>query len=258
MGESLVVTTSNSTTFDFQGARVLVTGGSNGIGLEIAQSFILAGAIVTITGTKESAAEYSNDLSRFTYVQCQMEDRQQIASLAASVSELDILVNNAGQVMPNGGNEYDPDVFEEAVLINLSAAFRLTQLLQPLLAKSTLRGGASVINMASLASFFAVEFVPGYGAAKAAVVQMTKTLAVHYASDNIRINAIAPGLVESNMTAPMLSFDALTKPHLDRTPLSRVATPSDIAPAALFLASEASQFITGHTLVVDGGFSAKG
>lgn len=187
-----------------------------------------------------------------------MEDRQQIASLAASVSKLDILVNNAGQVMPNGGNEYDPDVFEEAVLINLSAAFRLTQLLQPLLAKSTLRGGASVINMASLASFFAVEFVPGYGAAKAAVVQMTKTLAVHYASDNIRINAIAPGLVESNMTAPMLSFDALTKPHLDRTPLSRVATPSDIAPAALFLASEASQFITGHTLVVDGGFSAKG
>ena len=252
------MTTSNSTTFNFQGAHVLVTGGSNGIGLEIAQSFVLAGAIVTITGTKDSPAQYSHDLSRFEYVKCVMSSREDINSLAASISELDILVNNAGQVMPNGGNEYDPDVFEEAVLINLSAAFRLTQLLQPLLTKSTLRGGASVINMASLASFFAVEFVPGYGAAKAAVVQMTKTLAVHYASDNIRVNAIAPGLVESNMTAPMLPFDALTKPHLDRSPIRRIGTPSDIAPAALFLASEASQFITGHTLVVDGGFSAKG
>ena len=252
------MTTSNSTTFNFQGARVLVTGGSNGIGLEIAESFVLAGAIVTITGTKDSPAQYSHDLSRVKYIKCVMSSREDINSLAASISELDILVNNAGQVMPNGGNEYDPDVFEEAVLINLSAAFRLTQLLQPLLTKSTLRGGASVINMASLASFFAVEFVPGYGAAKAAVVQMTKTLAVHYASDNIRVNAIAPGLVESNMTAPMLPFDALTKPHLDRSPIRRIGTPSDIAPAALFLASEASQFITGHTLVVDGGFSAKG
>jgi NAD(P)-dependent dehydrogenase (short-subunit alcohol dehydrogenase family) len=160
--------------------------------------------------------------------------------------------------MPNGGDEYNPDVFEETLQINISAAFRLTQLLKPLLSQSVLPGGASVINLASLASFFAVEFVPGYGAAKAAVVQMTKTLAVHYAPNNIRVNAVAPGLVASNMTAPMLGFDAMTKPHLDRTPLQRVGQPDEIAPAVLFLASDASRFITGHTLVVDGGFSAKG
>ncbi len=258
MGKGLVMPALNTTTFNFAGSKVLVSGGSNGIGLEIANAFISAGAIVTITGTKESAAEYSHDLSGFKYLQCQMNDRQQITSVAEGITDLDILVNNAGQVLPGGANEYDPDVFEQALQINSAAAFRLTQLLHPTLCKSDLTGGASVINMASLASFFAIEFVPGYGAAKAAVVQMTKTLSVHYAKDNIRVNAVAPGLVASNMTAPMLSFDAMTRPHLDRTPLARVATPSEIAPAVLFLCSQASQYITGHTLVVDGGFSVKG
>ena len=254
MGKSLV----NSTTFHFTGANVLVTGGSNGIGLAIANAFASAGANVTITGTRQTANEYDNDLSQFTYRQCNMSNKQEIADLAQSIQKLDVLVNNAGQVMPNGGDEYNPDVFEETLQINISAAFRLTQLLKPLLGRSVLPGGASVINLASLASFFAVEFVPGYGAAKAAVVQMTKTLAVHYAPNNIRVNAVAPGLVASNMTAPMLGFDAMTKPHLDRTPLQRVGQPDEIAPAVLFLASDASRFITGHTLVVDGGFSAKG
>jgi len=254
VGEGLV----NSTTFNFTGSQVLVTGGSNGIGFAIASAFTDAGAVVTITGTRPAISDYENDLSRFTYRQCNMSDRRQIADLAQSMNALDVLVNNAGQVMPNGGNEYDPDVFEETLQINVSAAFRLTQLLKPLLSQSTLAGGASVINLASLASFFAVEFVPGYGAAKAAVVQMTKTLAVHYAGSNIRVNAVAPGLVASNMTAPMLSFDAMTKPHLDRTPLGRIGLPDEIAPAVLFLASQASQFTTGHTMVVDGGFSAKG
>ena len=248
----------NSTTFHFTGANVLVTGGSNGIGLAIANAFNGAGANVTITGTRQTAADYENELSQFTYRQCNMSNKQEIADLAQSIQKLDVLVNNAGQVMPNGGDEYNPDVFEETLQINISAAFRLTQLLKPLLSQSVLPGGASVINLASLASFFAVEFVPGYGAAKAAVVQMTKTLAVHYAPNNIRVNAVAPGLVASNMTAPMLGFDAMTKPHIDRTPLGRVGQPDEIAPAVLFLASDASRFITGHTLVVDGGFSAKG
>ena len=252
MGKGLV----NSTTFHFTGANVLVTGGSNGIGLAIANAFAVAGANVTITGTRQTANEYDNDLSQFTYRQCNMSNKQEIADLAQSTQKLDVLVNNAGQVMPNGGDEYNPDVFEETLQINISAAFRLTQLLKPLLSQSVLPGDASVINLASLASFFAVEFVPGYGAAKAAVVQMTKTLAVHYAPNNIRVNAVAPGLVASNMTAPMLGFDAMTKPHLDRTPLQRVGQPDEIAPAVLFLASDASRFITGHTLVVDGGFSA--
>jgi NAD(P)-dependent dehydrogenase (short-subunit alcohol dehydrogenase family) len=142
MGESLV----NSTTFHFTGANVLVTGGSNGIGLAIAHAFAGAGANVTITGTRQTAADYENDLSQFTYRQCNMSNKQEIADLAQSIQKLDVLVNNAGQVMPNGGDEYNPDVFEETLQINISAAFRLTQLLKPLLSQSVLPGGASVIN----------------------------------------------------------------------------------------------------------------
>ena len=254
MGKGLV----NSVDFDFTGSEVLVTGGSSGIGLAIASAFAASGAHVIVTGTRSSTDDYESDLRRFDYRQCIMSDRQQISDLAGSIDSLDVLVNNAGQVMPNGRDEYDPDVFEESLQINVSAAFRLARLLQPSLSRSTLAGGAAVINLASLASFFAVEFVPGYGAAKAAVVQMTKTLAVRYAGSNIRVNAIAPGLVASKMTAPMLTLDALTRPHLDRTPLGRVGEPDEIAPAVLFLASSASRFMTGHTLVVDGGFSAKG
>lgn len=248
----------NEPSFDFAGAQVLVTGGSNGIGQGIATAFVAAGAMVTITGTRASAVDYDHDLSAFAYRQCSMTDKEQIAGLAASFESLDVLVNNAGQVMPGGRFEYEPDVFEEALMINVAAAFRLTQLLRPVLAASSLDGGASVVNMASLSSYFAVEFVPGYGAAKAAVVQMTKTLAVNAAKEGIRVNAIAPGLIESNMTAPMLPHESMTKPHLDRTPARRVGTPDDIWPAVLFLCSSGARYITGQTLLVDGGFSVTG
>jgi 3-oxoacyl-[acyl-carrier protein] reductase len=241
----------NAARFDFAGAHVLVTGGSNGIGLGIATAFAEAGATVTITGTRSAPDAYDHDLSSFGYRQCVMTERSQIEALAADLDRLDVLVNNAGQVFPGGANEYEPDVFEEALAINVSAAF-------PVMKASELDGGASVVNLASMASFFAVEFVPGYGAAKAAVVQMTKTLAVNAARDGIRVNAVAPGLIESNMTAPMLPHEALTKPQLDRTPLRRIGTPADVAPAVLFLASASARYITGHTLVVDGGFSVMG
>jgi len=127
---------------------------------------------------------------------------------------------------------------------------------KPLLAESRAEGGASVINLASMSSFFAVPVVPGYGAAKAAIVQMTKNLAVTWASEKIRVNAVAPGLIRSNMTAGMQGIEAVEKPLLDRTAMHRWGTPDDIAPACLFLASDAARFITGQTLCVDGGYSA--
>lgn len=241
-------------TFDFTEAKVLVTGGSNGIGLGVATAFADAGASVTITGTRAAVADYDHDLSRFAYRQCVMTEPDQIEALAAATEAVDVLVNNAGQVLPGGRNEYDPDVFEQALAINVSSAFRLTRRLWAQL--KTSRG--AVVNMGSMASFFGIEFVPGYGAAKAAVVQMTKTLAVAGGHDGIRVNAVAPGLIESNMTAPMLPHESMIKPHVDRTPLGRVGTPADIAPAVLFLASPAAGYLTGHTLVVDGGFSIKG
>ncbi len=146
-------------------------------------------------------------------------------------------------------------MFEDALRLNLSSAFRLATACKKLLAQSALEGGASIVNLASMSSFFAVPIVPGYGAAKAGVVQLTKNLAVAWAKHHIRVNAVAPGLILSNMTKVMKGIEALEKPQLERTPLGRWGTPEDVAPAVLYLASAAASFVTGHTLCVDGGYA---
>ncbi len=246
---------SNDTSFNFAGSRVLVTGSSNGIGSAIAKGFASAGAEVVITGTRASAEEYDGDLSAYEYRQLELTDKEAIAALAASFERLDVLVNNAGGNFPGGKHEAAPDVFEESVAINLFGAYRLAVGCKDKLAASGLDGGGSVINMASMGAFFAVPIVPGYAAAKAATVQMTKNLAATWAGEGVRVNAVAPGLIETNMTALMKGVDALEKPFLDRTPMARWGTPDDIAPVVLFLASSAARFITGQTIAVDGGFS---
>ncbi len=242
--------------FDFRGARVLVTGGSNGIGLGIARAFAEAGARVDITGTRAGASDYDHDLADFRYHAVDMRDPAALDALAASLDSLDVLVNNAGANLV-ARNEWNPEVFEEAVRINLFGAFQLAVRLKDRVSRSAIEGGGSVLNIASMSAFVAVPLVPGYGAAKAAIVQMTKNMAVAWAKDNVRVNAVAPGLIESNMTAVMKGVEALEGPEMDRTPMGRWGTPDDIAPAYLFLASSAAKFITGQTLCVDGGYSAR-
>ncbi|MDJ0848783.1 MAG: SDR family oxidoreductase [Myxococcota bacterium] len=241
--------------FDFSGCRVLVTGGTSGIGAAIARDYRDAGAEVWITGRRGSLSDYEGDFAGLEYRPLQMGDGDAVSALAAGLPGLDVLVNNAGQNLPGGRNEYEPEVFEEVVAVNLFGSYRLAAACKEHLAKSSLEGGASVVNMASMSSFFAVPVVPGYGAAKAAVVQMTKNLGVAWAGDGIRVNAIAPGLILTNMTGGMKGVEALEKPQLERTPMGRWGEPADISPAVLFLSSPAARFITGQTLPVDGGFS---
>lgn len=242
--------------FDFSGVHVLVTGGSSGIGHGIARAFADAGAAVTVTGRRAAAADYDGgDFSGLRYHQLHMSDAAAIDSLAASLTTLDVLVNNAGANLPGGRSEYLPDVFEESVRINLFGTYRLSAACREALARSPLEGGASVVNLASMSSYFGIAAVPGYGAAKAAIVQLTKTLAVAWAAQAIRVNAVAPGLIRSNMTARIQQLPEYTRKDFERMPMARWGTPQDIAPAVLFLSSPAARYITGQTLAIDGGYS---
>lgn len=244
-------------TFDYSGVSVLVTGGTSGIGLGIARAYADAGATVTITGTRQAASEYETDLAAFRYLQCRLAEADEIDAVVAAFDRLDILVNNAGQVFP-AGNEFDPAGFEAAIAVNLTGAFRLSTACRDLLTASDLDGGASVVNLASMSSYFSMEVVPGYGAAKTAILGITRTLAVAWAKHGIRVNAVAPGIIESNMTAPMLGIDEMIQPLLGRIALGRIGVPEDVAPSVLFLTSPGARYITGQTLPIDGGFSIYG
>ena len=245
-------------TFDYSGYKVLVTGGSHGIGTGIAAAYRMAGAEVTITGTRASAGDYDTDLGDYRYLQMVATDKDSIGAVAEALPALDILVNNAGAALPGGRDEYDPDVFDEALAINLSSNYRLAAALHDKLVASTLSGGASIVGIGSLTGLFGVEMTPGYGSAKTGLMGLTRVLAVRYARDNIRVNALACGLIKSNMTGAMLEVPEMIQPILARTPMKRVGEPADIAGPVLFLTSPAARFITGQTLAVDGGYSVQG
>jgi 3-oxoacyl-[acyl-carrier protein] reductase len=238
--------------FDFTGTAALITGGTSGIGHATAVLFRDAGAEVTITGTKSAATDYDADLSGMAYHQLRITDHDSVDALAGGFSRLDVLVNNAGANFPGGLDESKPEGFEASVGLNLTGPYRLTVGLYRALRASTAAGGASVVNLASMSALRAVPLVPGYGAAKAGIVCITRNLAVKWASKGIRVNAVAPGTIDTPMTAPMHLATDMVDSELGHIPLHRFGSVGEIAPTIAFLCTEQSSYTSGAVFVVDG------
>ena len=238
-------------TFDYRGKTILISGGSSGIGLAMAEAFRDAGGDVWITGTRAEASDYPDDLSGFTFRRLDMQDTAAIDALPATLPSLDVLINCAGNTIRNE-DAYLPENFDKVIAINLNGTFRLSMAALPYLKK----GPGSVINIASMTSYFGAPGSPGYGASKAGILELTQTLGVAWAPHGIRVNGIAPGWIETKLTN-FWREGQRDRQILERTPMGRWGRPEEMAGAALFLASSAASFITGVTLPVDGGYTAK-
>lgn len=232
--------------FDFRGKRALVTGGTQGIGLCIAEAFAEAGADVIVSGTRGSASDYGHDLSRFTYVRARMDQSADRAALFVAAGAIDILVNNAGQ---SHSDEYSMEGYGRVIEVNLNAAAELCYLFHPVLRD---RGG-TIVNVGSCASFIAIGHAPAYTASKTGLLGFTRAVADQWARDGVRVNMVAPGFIETQMTAEVRGDERKAGNTLRAIPVRRFGTPPEVAAAALFLASPEASYITGQSLVVDGG-----
>ena len=232
----------------FQGKAVLVSGGSSGIGFAIGQAFKQAGANVTVTGLTEGELTEAK-AAGMTAAALDVGDLAACQKLMAGFSRLDVLVNCAGMIR-RANAEHDPVEFERVINVNLNGTQRLCALARPLLAKT--RG--SIVNTASMRSFSGAAMTPAYAASKGGVMQLTKSLAIAYADDGIRVNAIAPGWVATALTQPLRDNPEANQAVIDRTPMKRWADPSDMAGPVMFLCSPAAAFVTGAILPVDGGY----
>lgn len=234
--------------FDFTEAKVLVIGASRGgIGASIARAFQVAGATVAITGVE--AAPDEADVGRFAYTQLDVTNTAAVEAFAAAHPHVDALINCAA--ITKRGEEMAPDFFSHVLDVNLTGSLRCAKALHPGLKAA----GGKVINIASMYARFGSPKNPAYGASKAGVEQLTKSLAIAWADDGIRVNAIAPGFIVTEQSARARQDENFVASIEARTPLGRWGDPQDIAGAALFLASPASAFMTGTCLPVDGGYS---
>lgn len=245
----------NSISFDFSGANVLITGGTSGIGYAIASDFAAAGAKVTVTGTRANASDYPDvDLTGLSFTQCQQSDADSIDALAESLGDLDVLINNGGAPYAAQKDEWDPDGYAGSVAVNMFAHMRLTMACHERLRDSTLVGGSSVVSIVSMSAFVSASLVPAYSSSKAGMVALTKNLARRWVDDGIRVNAVAPGLIKTRMTAPIAEFPEALEEEMRHTPMNRMGLAQEISPAVLFLCSDAASYITGTTVAVDGGY----
>jgi len=238
---------------DFTGKRVLVVGGSSGIGNGIAQAFRAKGAAVHAWGTRASAADYDagegSDLTGLGYTRVDVSDPASIAAASDPFAEgLDVLVQSQGAVLYKR-QEFQREGFDRVVAVNLSSVMQIAEKFHAALAAAQ----GSVIVVSSIGAFKATIANPAYAASKAGAVQLVRALALAWAGEGIRVNGIAPSLVETSMTRVTMDHPERREKALAKIPLGRFGTVGEMAGVALFLASPLAGFVTGQTIVADGG-----
>jgi NAD(P)-dependent dehydrogenase (short-subunit alcohol dehydrogenase family) len=231
--------------------KALVTGGARGIGFGIAMSLLDAGYDVTVTGLTDAEVEAVPHRERLSPVRLDVTDGGSVAALLAAFDNLAALVNCAG-VIVRGGAEYDIETFQKVIDVNLTGTMRMCVAARPKLAH--VKG--AIVNTASILSFFGGPLVPAYTASKGGVAQLTKALAVAWAPEGIRVNAIAPGWIATDLTRALMDDEARSAGILARVPMQRWGEPADIGGTVVYLCSAAARFVTGVMLPIDGGYAA--
>ena len=246
--------------FDLSGRVAVVTGGNGGIGLGMARGLAGAGAKVVVAGRNaQKSAAAAKEIGGIA-IEADMLQEADCRALArktvAQLGRLDILVNNAGINIRKQPQEYTLDDWRRVMDTNLTSAFVCSQAAYPEMLKN---GGGKIINIGSMMSIFGASFTTAYAASKGGIVQMTRAMACAWAKDNIQVNAVLPGWIDTDLTrGARQQVEGLDERVLARTPAGRWGTPADLAGIAVFLASTASDFLTGTAIPVDGGYSVQG
>jgi 2-dehydro-3-deoxy-D-gluconate 5-dehydrogenase len=251
--------------FNLSGKVAIVTGGNGGIGLGMARGLAEAGADIAIVGRNEAKSNAAvADLkpcgARAIAVVADVTDEAAVIATAERVrrelGRIDILVNNAGINIRKPPHALDTAEWDSVIKTNLTSAFLCSRAVYPAMKDA---GGGKIINIGSMMSIFGASFAPAYAASKGGIVQFTRSCAVAWAADNIQVNAVLPGWIDTDLTRRAREEIAgLHDKVLARTPAARWGAPIDFAGIAVFLASRASDFVTGTAIPVDGGFSIMG